>query len=258
MNSIKRIVVFGCSYATGEELLYDELDTELIAVRSRADPRDFFNLIESSAIYQEQYTSVIRRQYNLAWPAKLAELMNIECVNLAESGNSMQKMLWQFLNYKEHLTDTDLVIFSQTKPDRNVFFNDMPASFQIASILGLIGVGKNGNASTVIDCNTDKAMLKWFTDDRIIWDDLMVLMSIGYFKNTYNLRVVPAMRSSEYKLKEYNTMFDDTFKELQSQLFLGNKTMDDFKGSDSLLWGHPTLAVHEQYANYLFSELQRV
>jgi hypothetical protein len=53
-------------------------------------------------------------------------------------------------------------------------------------------------------------------------------------------------------------MFDDTFKELQSQMFLGNKTMDDFKGSDSLLWGHPTLEVHKQYANYLFLELQRV
>jgi len=258
MNSIKRIVVFGCSYATGEELLYDELDDELIAVRSRVDPREFFNLIESSAIYQEQYTSVIERQYALAWPAKLATLMNVECVNLAESGNSMQKMLWQFLNYREHLTNADLVIFSQTKPDRNVFFNDTPASFQIASILGLIGVGKNGNASTVIDCDTDTAMLKWFTDDRIIWDDLMVLMSIGYFKNTYNLHVVPAMRASEYKLKEYNTIFNDTVKVLQSQLFLGNKTMDDFKGDDSLLWGHPTLEVHEKYASYLFGELKNV
>ena len=47
MNSIKRIVVFGCSYATGEELLYNQLDDELIAVRSRVDPREFFNLIES-------------------------------------------------------------------------------------------------------------------------------------------------------------------------------------------------------------------
>ena len=93
MNSIKRIVVFGCSYATGEELLYNQLDDELIAVRSRVDPREFFNLIESSAIYQEQYISVIERQYALAWPAKLATLMNVECVNLAESGNSMQKML---------------------------------------------------------------------------------------------------------------------------------------------------------------------
>ena len=259
MNNINRIVVFGCSYATGEELLYDELDQELVTIRNvNADPRIFFNAIESNATYQEQYTNIIKRQYNLAWPAKLAELMNVECVNFAESGNSMQKMLWQFLNYKDHLTDTDLVIFSQTKPDRNVFFNDKPSSFQIASILGLIGVGKNGNASKVIDSNTDKAMLKWFTDDRIIWDELMVLMSIGYFKNTHNLRVVPAMRASKYELKEYNIMFDETFKVLQHQLFLGSKTMDDFKGSDSLLWGHPTLEVHEQYANYLFSELQRV
>ena len=259
MNNINRIIVFGCSYATGEELLYDELDCKLIAIRNaNADPRVFFNAIESNTNYQEQYSSVIKKQYELAWPAKLAKLMDVECINLAESGNSMQKMLWQFLNYREHLTDTDLVIFSQTKPDRNVFFHDKPASFQIASILGLIGVGKNGNASTVIDCETDKSMLKWFTDDRIMWDDLMVLLSIGYFKNTYNIHVVPAMRSSAYELKEYNNMLYDMFKVLQDQLFLGSKTMDDFKGNDSLLWGHPTLEVHTQYANYLFKELTSV
>jgi hypothetical protein len=259
MNNIKRIVVFGCSYATGEELLYHELDYRLIAIRNaNTDPRVFFNAVESNTNYQEQYSGVIKKQYELAWPAKLAKLMNVECVNFAESGNSMQKMLWQFLNYKEQLTDTDLVIFSQTKPDRNVFFHDKPTSFQIASMLGLIGVGKNGNASTVIDSDTDRSMLKWFTDDRIIWDDLMVLMSIGYFKNTYNIRIVPAMRSSEYKLKEYNTIVYNMCKVLQSQLFLGSKTMDDFKSNDSLLWGHPTLAVHIQYADYLFKELTSV
>ena len=101
-------------------------------------------------------------------------------------------------------------------------------------------------------------MLKWFTDDRIIWDDLMVLMSIGYFKNTYNLHIVPAMRAFDYNLKEYNNMFYDTVKLLQNQLFLGSKTMDDFKGADSLLWGHPTLEVHEKYASYLFGELKNV
>jgi hypothetical protein len=259
MNSIKRIIVFGCSYATGEELLYDELDRELVIIRNtNTDPRAFFNAIEKNEDYQEQYSKVIKKQYELAWPAKLAKLMNVECINLAESGNSMQKMLWQFLNYKEHLTDTDLVIFSQTKPDRNVVFNDTPNSFQIASILGLIGVGKNGNATTVIDCDTDKAMLKWFTDDRILWDNLMALMSIGYFKDTYNLRVVPAMRAEKYELKESNNIFYSVVETLKRQLFLGNKTMDDFKDNNTLLWGHPTLEVHEKYANYLFEELNRV
>jgi hypothetical protein len=66
------------------------------------------------------------------------------------------------------------------------------------------------------------------------------------------------MRASEYKLKKYNNMFYDTFKVLQRQLFLGSKTMDDFKGNDSLLWGHPTLDVHAKYANYLFEELKSV
>jgi hypothetical protein len=66
------------------------------------------------------------------------------------------------------------------------------------------------------------------------------------------------MRSNTYELKEYNNMFFNTFKVLQNQLFLGSKTIDDFKGSDSLLWGHPTLETHEHYANYLFKELVSV
>ena len=44
MNNIKRIIVFGCSYASGEELLYDELDVNLLAIRNNnKDPRAFFD-----------------------------------------------------------------------------------------------------------------------------------------------------------------------------------------------------------------------
>ena len=162
MNNIKRIVVFGCSYATGEELLYDELDSDLLLIRNNnKDPRAFFNEVESNKLYQTQYADVIKRQYDLAWPKMLADKLDVECVNFAESGNSMQKMLWQFLNYRNNIKETDLVIFSQTKPDRNMFFKDKPRAFQIASILsseeGLIGVADNGNAAVVMDPVTDKA-----------------------------------------------------------------------------------------------------
>jgi hypothetical protein len=264
MNSIKRIVVFGCSYATGEELLYDELDSNLVSIRNNSpDPREFFNAIESDSVYREQYADVIKRQYDLAWPATLARLLDVECVNLAESGNSMQKMLWQFLNYRDKIIDTDLVIFSQTKLDRNVFFKDKPMSFQMASILdsseGLIGVADNGNASVVIDTDTDKSILKWFTDDRIVWDDLMVLMALGYLKNFYNIRIVPAVRYPLYNLKEYNKdLFGNTYDLLkQSDLLLGVNSIDSYR-EDKLLWGHPSKQVHDLYANYLFKELTNV
>ena len=271
MNSIKRIVVFGCSYASGEELLYDELDEELLSIRkNNKDPRKFFNAVEANITYQKQYADVIKRQYALAWPQTLADKLNVECVNLAESGNSMQRMLWQFLDYRNNITDSDLIIFSQTKPDRNVFFKDKPRAFQIASILnseeGLIGVADNGNASVVVDPETDKAILKWFTDDRIVWDELITLMSIAYLKNFYNIRIVPAVGYSDcykaYNFKEYNTtVFNETFGLLkQDYLLLGRYSMDYYKQQeeDNLLWGHPSERVHNIYAEYLFKELTNV
>lgn len=271
MNNIKRIVVFGCSYATGEELLYDELDSDLLLIRNNnKDPRAFFNEVESNKLYQTQYADVIKRQYDLAWPKMLADKLDVECVNFAESGNSMQKMLWQFLNYRNNIKETDLVIFSQTKPDRNMFFKDKPRAFQIASILsseeGLIGVADNGNAAVVMDPVTDKAILKWFTDDRIVWDELIILMSIAYLKNFYNIRIVPAVGYSDcyldYNFKEYNKpLFSETFGLLkEDNLLLGRYSMDYYKqqDGDNLLWGHPSKRVHDIYAEYLFKELTSV
>ena len=266
MNSIKRIIVFGCSYASGEELLYDELDVNLLAIRNNnKDPRAFFNEIESNELYQTQYADVIKRQYDLAWPKVLADKLNVECINFAESGNSMQKMLWQFLNYRDNITDADLVIFSQTKPDRNMFFKDKPRAFQIASILstekGLIGVADNGNAAVVIDPETDRAILKWFNDDRIVWDELMVLMSLGYLKNFYNIRIVPAVGYPGYELSDYNeNVVGSTYNLLkQSNILLGLDSMDYYKADgDKLLWGHPSKRVHDIYAEYLFKELTSV
>jgi hypothetical protein len=271
MSNIDRIIVFGCSYATGEELLYDELDSSLLSIRNNnKDPRIFFNAIESNELYQLQYADVIKRQYDLAWPKALADKLNVECVNFAESGNSMQKMLWQFLNYRNNITENDLVIFSQTKPDRNMFFKDKPRAFQIASILnskeGLIGVADNGNAAVVMDTETDKAILKWFTDDRIVWDEIIILMSIAYLKNFYNIRIAPSVGYSdcylEYSFKEYNTpVFSETFNLLkQDNLLLGRYSMDHYaqQEGDYLLWGHPSERVHNIYAEYLFEELTNV
>ena len=98
LNNIKRIIVFGCSYATGEEILYHELGSEIEELRksSADDPRIFFNAVEKNNL-TEQIKQIQHNQFDHAWPTKLAALLGVECVNLAESGNSMPTMIWQFL-----------------------------------------------------------------------------------------------------------------------------------------------------------------
>jgi len=113
---------------------------------------------------------------------------------------------------------------------------------------------------------TPKAILKWFTDDRIVWDEIIILMSIAYLKNFYNIRIAPSVGYSdcylEYSFKEYNTpVFSETFNLLkQDNLLLGRYSMDHYaqQEGDYLLWGHPSERVHNIYAEYLFEELTNV
>ena len=98
MNNIKRIVVFGCSYATGEELLYHELDYRLIAIRNaNTDPRVFFNAVESNTNYQEQYSGVIKKQYELAQQTMRNALAN----------NPTPEMLWFGVRIERQLGNKD-------------------------------------------------------------------------------------------------------------------------------------------------------
>jgi hypothetical protein len=176
----------------------------------------------------------------------------------------MQKMLWQFLNYKDQLLTSDLVLFSQTKAERNLHFKDFPMPFQIASINGpiknsILGISKTGNVSSVIDKSTDSAIINWFTDDRIIWDFIGSLHSLEYFKQFYNLFLIPTMSLSNVELQYYNKELFE--KELNSHpnLYLGNKGLDDFAAEEEYLcWGHPVESVHERFANYLYKELTNV
>jgi hypothetical protein len=263
--SIKRLVVFGCSYSTGEEILYHELGSAFDNLRH--DPRLFFNELEKNQTAIDKLTDIKHRQLLLAWPQKLADKLNIECVNFAESGNSMQKMLWQFLDQKSkgNIYESDLVLFAQTKPERSVFFKDTPASFQIASILdskkdSIIGISKTGGADVVVDQATDKLLLNWFNDDRILWDFISVLTILKQLKSQHNLYVVPAMSvTNEWDLKEYNTeLFTSLLHDLTtSDLYLVKENMDSFRTGpeDNLPWGHPSEEVHNRFAEYLYDRI---
>jgi hypothetical protein len=263
IKKINRLIVFGCSYCTGEEILYSELGPDLDQLhRSTADdPRIFFNKIDKLNL-NDRLKEIQKKQMNLAWPKKLADALNIECLNLAESGNSMQKMLWQFLNqlHLGNIKETDLILFGLTKAERGLYFRESPMSFQISTANGpelntILGISDSGGVSEVISKNIDIAIMHWFNDDRMIWDYLMVLNCLGFWKQKFNLFTIPAMSLNESELKKYNKkLFDsilDTVK--NSDLYLTDKGLDHFKKSNDeyLPWGHPKEVIHSQYADHL-------
>lgn len=255
--TLNNIYVFGCSYATGEEILLDTLSEEAKSLRhSVQDPRAWFHYVEQTCL--AQYKQILEQQKQLSWPNKLADLLNVDCINFAESGNSMQKITWQVLNFvnSTKLTEQDLILISLTKPDRNVFFDTAPVSFQISTMLGegLVGVSETGNARTILGQDKDKVLLDWFTDDRIFWDFLNSLMVLENLSRQYNIKIVPAMRMGSYDLKSYNKDLFNTIYSKLKRSFLCDLSMDEFT-DNYYLWGHPSAQAHTAYAEYIYGEL---
>lgn len=260
---IKRIVVFGCSYCTGEEILYHELGAELQHLHQTTynDPRIFFDKIQKNNL-EQHLCNIQKKQLELAWPKKLSIMLGIECINLAESGNSMQKMLWQFFDQcnQGKLLETDLVLFAQTKAERGLFFKEFPMSFQVSTANGpdlnkLLGISASGGVTQVMRDNLDSAIMHWFNDDRLVWDFVMVLNCLAYWKNKINLFVVPAMSINNANLQIYNrNLFEFLMNNVtNTDLYLTQKGVDDFKTGDTdyLPWGHPKEIVHDRYAAHL-------
>lgn len=263
LNNIKRIVVFGCSYCTGEEILYHELNEELHKLyrNTSSDPRIFFDKIEKDNLVQD-LCAIQKKQMCLAWPKKLSIMLGIECLNLAQSGNSMQKMLWQLLSqYNQgNILETDLVLVAQTKAERGLYFKESPMSFQISTANGpalskLLGISSSGGVTQVMGEKLDSAIMHWFNDDRISWDFLMVLNCLAYWKNKINLFMVPAMCLSNSDLQIYNrNLFAFLQNDLNhANLYISQKGLDDFSTSDTdyLPWGHPKEEIHQKYALHL-------
>lgn len=255
-----RLYVFGCSYCTGEELLLDEI-SELHQLRldTADDPRIFFNALEKNKDLSHQYTAIQHRQKQLAWPNLLAELMDMECVNLAESGNSMDKILYQICMTK--FAEDDTIIVGLTNPYRSMYFDDTANSFQLPNLIWpikdrLLGVAGNGNFDHVLGKEEDKAILKWFNDDRVLWDYIKNLSMLESLQQHLNIFVVPAMSRKTFELKTYNVPgLTNLLDDIEKRLSITEKNLDDFV-ENRMPWGHPDSAAHKKYACFCYEILR--
>lgn len=251
------LFVFGCSYATGEELLLDRLgEIDGYRISTANDPRKFFKRLEKEKRLEE-YESVKQLQKEIAWPQLLANKLKLKCVNLAESGNSLDKMLFQLYKeiYKGNITKDDKIIISLTKATRNAKFDGDVDSFQLPSlywpVTSLLGVKDSGDFTTVFNKETDKALLEWFTNDRIVWDYIKNLQAIKNIGQFFNLHVVPTMKNDiNPKIELLKKVYNDC-----SNGFLTDKGLDDFS-QGRLAWGHPDKEAHIKFAEHLYELLR--
>jgi len=257
-----KLYVFGCSYSTGEELLLDEIQQlNQLRLDTAHDPRIFFHALEKDIELSRQYQLLIDKQKILSWPNLLAGMMDIECVNLAESGNSLDKMLYQ-ISITE-FNSNDVIIVALTNPYRSMYFSDTAKSFQLPSLVWpvkdrLLGVSVNGNLDYVIGKEEDKAVLKWFNDDRVMWDQIKNLSMLGYLQKSLNLFVVPAMSRKTFELKNYNCpVLPGLYNDLEKTLCITDKNLDDFILT-RMPWGHPDKLAHSAYAEHCYEILRQL
>lgn len=254
---MNNLFVYGCSYATGEELLAHELGSlDDYRIATADDPRKFFKRLEKEHAV-EQYEEIKRRQYKLAWPQILADKLGLECLNRAESGNSLDKMLYQLYEdiYQENISEADTVVISLTKATRNAVFNKTVESFQLPSLYWpvktLMGVKDTGDMSPVINEDTDKALLEWFTDDRVAWDFIKNLQAIKNISQFFNVKIIPCMHNNIVtSIPLLTHIYHDCNKG-----FITDKGLDDFAESNHA-WGHPTQSAHTRYAEHLYEILR--
>jgi hypothetical protein len=247
---MSKLYVFGCSYATGEELLAHELSINDYRLATSNDPRKFFKKLETENL-QEEYNTIKEKQKLIAWPQLLADKLNLQCCNYAESGNSLDKIVYQVFENNYKFTNNDIVIVSLTKATRNAIFDKNVESFQLPSLLwpykGLLGVKDTGDIKPVINEQTDKALIDWFSDDRISWDFVKNLQVLEY----YNINIVPAMNNN---IISSMPVILDLYEKSKSK-FLTDKGLDFFCG-ERLAWGHPDKDAHINYAEHLYEILR--
>jgi hypothetical protein len=250
--TINKLFVFGCSYATGEELLLHELgELDNYRITTATDPRKFFKRLEKLKL-QDQYVEIKKRQKDIAWPKILADKLGYNCVNLAESGNSLDKMLFQIYQelHKCAISENDLIIVSITKSTRNAIFDKTVESFQLPSLYwpvkSIMGTTDSGDIKPVINKKADQALLEWFTDDRVCWDFVKNLQVLQTIKN---LHMIPAMSN------ELKTSMPVLIKIYESCNFLTTKSLDDFT-NHRMAWGHPDAAAHIKYSDHLYEILR--
>lgn len=254
----KKLFVFGCSYATGEELLMHQLkDIDQYRFETRQDPRKFFKKLSIENL-EQTYEQIKEDQKKIAWPQLLADRLGYDCVNLAESGNSLDKMLFQLYEqiYQGNIDQEDIVIVSLTKATRNAVFDTTVESFQLPSLYWpvktLLGVKDTGDMKPVISEETDKALITWFTDDRVLWDYIKNLQAIKNISQFFNLHIVPAMKND---IKSNIPLLQKIYEDC-SKGFLTHTGLDDCS-EGRLAWGHPDAVAHEVYSKVLYKELTK-
>jgi hypothetical protein len=183
--NINRIVAFGCSFTAGTEILDHLLNSHFVDLKKKLSAVEWWEQLKTDSDQMALQLELRKKESNHAWPAHLASYLGVDFVNYAQVGNSNENIYWQIQQQIEAglITEHDLILIGITGAQRSMFFsknNTDPIPFLLSNI------------DSYADVLTEN-ILKWFSDDRIVWNYYRDLKSFESVKNQLNGRafIVP-------------------------------------------------------------------
>ena len=263
---VKRVVSFGCSFTAGTEILDDQLNSYFVELKTKLDAYSWWEKLKTDPEQMALLLELRKKELNHAWPAHLASHLGVDFVNYAEPGNSNENIYWQIEQKLAagEIAEHDLVLIGLTGVQRSMFFSNSHPD-PIAFLLS--------NKTSYVHQLTEH-ILKWFSDDRLVWNYYRDLKSFESIKQKLhgrlfvvpmeilNKEICPWPSSSQYETycvsSEKNALFfNKIINQLyESELFLTfEHCLYNFNYPKTKLpHGHLSEDAHRAFAELLYKE----
>jgi hypothetical protein len=265
MTKFKRLVAYGCSFTSGEELIDETYIPGANEIKKTQGYAEWEKTLFKKYPEIEDYIEYIKLCRPHAWPRHLADKIGIPWDNRAFPGISIYNMIHDIDRHLAdgEILDTDLVILGITSPNRLIYIP--PSGGEKSLHLGYLHFWPENLQHGY------PFFIKWMNDPTIAFHFSMALRTLLYMAQTrlknqlyfvecdpYALHITkdiePPLNPS--RLKTLEPAYSD-FK--NSGLMISERNM--FMGQPKeyrLAFGHLAEAAHVNWSEHLYENCQRM
>lgn len=258
LRSIDRIVAYGCSYTFGSELADDDF------IENADQEKKTLGLTEFNKKYGHIIMSpdVIAKQQERVWPSLLANKLNVDVLNRAVGGTSLEHSVITFRDdlFNKRIKKTDLVLLGITTLNRWLHIH--PTKYNIINFV-----------SSVIDENDPlhRAMVTVYDDFTLYTNHLTQLEHASTEASSHNLLFLGFPMVPDFKImyankignnksleaKYHNVLRMRTKRIIRNDHYKWDLDLSRFSTAGRLLGGnHWSTEVHEEFSNAIYQRIK--
>lgn len=267
MKVTNRIIAYGCSWTTGQELLdhvhmgmsFNECnDIKAMYIKNG-------KTLENMKMFNDHYDIEnpinVERNQKASWVGQLASMMDKPLINKAIGGSSLDYAYFTIFNdYRSGvILPTDLVLVGLTSIFRTILFRNHFNAEGVSSL-------QLGN----LDGTNDRSLIELFNDDFVVFQYFKTLHSLYTLSTQFTIRIQPMVKDINpfgehfYDLKLYHTReyAQSIWNQIKEVLILPNEYLKDqpanqrgtiFKRCGFL---HQPIESHTELATKIFKQVE--